>query len=263
MYDRRHTFRQHPRNILVESAAGNMAAALDGHARILHRAQSPDINPGGRKKRLSQRRPKLFIIGVQALLRHLEHLAHKRKSVAVHTRGGNAHKHVSGSDLFARDQILLIHHTYRKSGKIVLLLRHQSRMLRRLAADQRCLRLHTSFCHTAHDRGDLLRKVPAAGNIIQEEQRLPAGTHHIVHTHGHTVDSHRVMLIHQKRQLDLRSHAIRTGQQHRMLHLLDLIQTKGARKSAQSAQHFRTHRFFHMLLQQLHRLITGLNINPC
>ncbi len=240
-----------------------MTAALDGHARILHRTQSSDINPGGRKKRLSQRRTKLFVISVQALLRHLEHLAHKRKSVAVHTRGCNAHKHISGPDLFARDQILLIHHTYRKPGQIVLLLRHQPRMFRRLAADQCRSCLLTSFCHTAHDCGNLLRKVPAAGNIIQKKQRLPAGTHHIVHTHGHTVDSHRVMLIQQKRQLDLRSHAIRTGQQHRMLHLLDLIQTKGTRKSAQSAQHFRPHRFLHMLLQQLHRLITCLNINPC
>ena len=49
--------------------------------------------------------------------------------------------------------------------------------------------------HTGHDRRDLLRIVLAAGNIVQEKQRLAACTCNIVHAHGNTVNTDRVMLV--------------------------------------------------------------------
>ena len=74
-------------------------------------------------------------------------------------------------------------------------------MLRRLSADQRRAGLPAALCHPFYDSGNLFRIIFAAGNIIQEKQRFSPCAGNIVDTHGHTVDSHSVMLIHKEGQL--------------------------------------------------------------
>ena len=68
-------------------------------------------------------------------------------------------------------------------------------MFCRLTADQRTACLLATLRHTGHDRRNLLRIVLATGNIVKEKQRLAAGTCNIVHTHGNTVNTDRVMLV--------------------------------------------------------------------
>ena len=130
--------------------------------------------------------------------------------------------------MIARDQILLISHTNRKTGQIILVLRHKPRMFCRLTTDQRRSCLFAAFRHAFYDRRDLLRIILATGYVIKEKQRFSARTCHIVDTHCHTVDSDRIMPVHQERQLDLGSHSVRSRQKHGFLHLLDRFQGKSA-----------------------------------
>ena len=59
-----------------------------------------------------------------------------------------------------------------------------------------------------------------AGNVVQEKQGLSPGAGHIVHAHRHAVNAHRIMLIHQKCQLQHGAHAVRPGQQGGLFHPL-------------------------------------------
>ena len=65
---------------------------------------------------------------------------------------------------------LLVYHTYRKTCQVILVLRHQSGVLCRLAADQSRACLTAAFRYALYDIRDLLRFILAAGNIVQEEQ---------------------------------------------------------------------------------------------
>ena len=114
--------------------------------------------------------------------------------------GGKTDEHIAGFRVPAGDQVLLIHDSYRESGQVIFVHRIESGHFGRLAADQGRSRLLTAFRHAADDGCDLLRFIFAAGDIIQEKQRLPARAGDIIHTHGYTVDTDGVMLVHQKRQ---------------------------------------------------------------
>ena len=123
----------------------------------------------------------------------------------MHTGGCHTDQNISRFQIFSRDHLFFVTYTYRKSGKIILIFRHQSRMLCRLSTDQCCIRLLTSLCHTFHDGCDLLRIILSACNIIQEEQWLTACTCNIVHAHGNRINTDRIMLVHHHCKLYLGS----------------------------------------------------------
>ena len=77
------------------------------------------------------------------------------------------------------------------------------------------------------------------------------------------VNSHRILPVHKKRQLQLCSHAVRTGYQRRLLHGFKGFHGKGPGKTSDSRQHLRPHGHCNMLLHQLHGLVSGLNIYSC
>ena len=181
----------------------------------------------------------------------------------MYTGRCHSDQHISVLQILACDQFFLLTYANCKSSQVIFFLRHQSRMLCCLAADQRRLRLYTALCHTAYDRCDLLRIVLATCNIIKEEQRLPSGTGNVVHTHRYGVNTDRIMLIQKKCQLHLRAAAIGTGKKHRLLHLFDLRQRKCARKASQSTKYFFTHCPLYMLFHKLHRTVTSFNVHSC
>ena len=104
-------------------------------------------------------------------------------------------QNVTRRKISSRNNVLLVHDTNGKTSQIVLILRHQPRMFCRLTADQRTACLLAALRHTGHDRRNLLRIVLATGNIVKEKQRFAAGTCNIVHAHGNTVNTDRVMLV--------------------------------------------------------------------
>ena len=71
--------------------------------------------------------------------------------------------------ILAGDHLLLIADAYGKTCQVILILWHQTRMLRSLAADQSSLRLETALRNTFYDIRDLLRIVLSACDIVQEE----------------------------------------------------------------------------------------------
>ncbi len=240
-----------------------MAAAFDGDACILHRLQRLHVDLRGYKQCFPKGRAQTVIICTQRFLRHAEHPAHQRKSVAVHAGGSDTDQRIARLDIRSGDQVLLIHNAYRKARQIVLVFRIETRHLCRLSADQRRSRLEAAFCHAAYDRGNLLRIVLPAGNIVQKEQRFSSCTGDIVHTHGHTVDPHCIMPVQKERQLQLCPHSVRTGYQRGFLHVFKCTHGKCARETAQAAQHLRSHGLLHMLLHKLYRSVTGLDVNTC
>ena len=85
-------------------------------------------------------------------------------------------------------------------------------MLCSLSAYERSACHLAACCHTFYDLGDLFRIVLAAGNIIQEKQRLSACAGNVVNAHCNGIYSYGVMLVKDKCQLDLCAHAVGSGQ---------------------------------------------------
>ena len=170
--------------------------------------------------------------------------------------------HITGCHGLIAQDLFLIHNAHGEAGQIVLLLRHHARVLGSLAAYQCTIGLHAALGHALDDVGDLFRHVAAAGDIIEEHQRLCTGADDIVDAHGHAVDADGVVLIHDHGHLQLGAHTVGAGDQHRVL-VTGAIQLKQAAKAAQTADAVLVHGTGDILLHQLHRAVTGGNVHAC
>ena len=189
-----------------------MAARFHSHACILHCFQRLYIDTGRCQKCLAKRGSQLLIVGLQSLFVEflLKYLADQGETITVNAGGCHTDQYITRFQVFAGNHVFFINHTDSKTSQIIIFLRHQSRMLSCLAADQCSLRLQAALCNTLYDIRDLLRIVLAAGNIVQEKQRLAACTCNVVDTHRNRVDTDRVMLVHDDRQFYLGTTAVRT-----------------------------------------------------
>ena len=87
-----------------------------------------------------------------------------------------------------------------------------------LAADERRASLHAAFGYACHDVRDLFGVVFAAGDVVEEKQRLCPAADHVIDAHGNTVDADGVVFVHKHCNLELRAHAVRTADEHGVLH---------------------------------------------
>ena len=133
-------------------------------------------------------------------------------------------------------------------------------MLCGFAADQRRACLNTALRNTADNGSDLLRNIFAAGNVVQEEQRLCAAANNIIDAHRHRIDTDGVMLVHQNRQLNLGTAAIRSGNQHRLFHA-GHGQTEAAAKATHVVQTTLIAGTSNVLFHQFDRSVTGSDIH--
>ena len=108
-------------------------------------------------------------------------------------------------------------------------------MLGGFPADERRAGLDAALRHAAHDLGDFLRHVFAAGDVIQEKQGLRAHADDVVDAHGHGVDADGIVLVHEDGQLDLGAAAVGAGDQNRLLHPGD-VQAEAAAEAAHVVQ---------------------------
>jgi len=91
--------------------------------------------------------------------------------------------------------------------------------------------------------GDSLDHVPgdrqiklAAGEVIEEEQRLGALHQHVIHAHRHQVDADRAVPSQREGELQLGADAVGARDQHRLaVFLRDCAQRA---KAADAAEHF-------------------------
>ena len=241
-----------------------MGDALDLHL-FQHLQHGLDVDLGGSQQRLAK--------GLAAQLggggeQHIgvgvdvEHLAHQREAVGVHTGGGQGEDHVTGCHGLVAQDLFLVHNAHGETGQIVLVLRHHARVLGSFAAHQCTVGLHAALGHALDDVGDLFRHVAAAGDVIQEHQRLCTGADDIVDAHGHAVDTDGIVLIHDHGNLQLGAHTVGAGDQHRVL-VTGAVQLKQAAKAAQTADAVLVHGTGDILLHQLHRAVTGGNVHAC
>ena len=133
-------------------------------------------------------------------------------------------------------------------------------MLSGLAANESGTGLDTALCHAGNDLGDLLGVILAAGNIVQEEQRLCANANDVVDAHSNGINADGVMFVHQNRQLHLGAAAVGAGDQHRLLHTCN-----GKTKAAAEATHIVQAAFIFgagdVLFHQFNSAIAGNNVN--
>ena len=87
----------------------------------------------------------------------------------MHTAGCDSNKRVAFPHMGAVDNVALVHDPYGKSGDIIFILRVETGHLRRLSADEGRSTLHAAFRHTFYNAGNFLRRILAAGDIVQEE----------------------------------------------------------------------------------------------
>ena len=154
----------------------------------------------------------------------MEHFSYQRKSIAVYTGTCDSDQGIARFDILSGDQIFSVNYAHCKSSQVVLILRHQPRMLCSFTTDQSSSGLFTALCHTTYDSCDLLRIILAAGNIVKEEQRFTACTCHIVHTHGNRINTDGIMFIQKKCKLYFGSTSVGSGQQYRIFHILNSFQ---------------------------------------
>ncbi len=106
------------------------------------------------------------------------------------------------------EQLRLIHGAHAEPGQVELVVGHHPWMLGRLAAQQGATRATATLGHAFHDRGDALGDHATHRQVVQEEERLGAGAHHVVRAHGHQVDPDGVEPAGHARDLELGPHAV-------------------------------------------------------
>ncbi len=238
-----------------------MAAALDRDTRLADTAERAHIDLCGTKKRIAQGLAQFRIKFAQILFVDVKNLAHQGEAVGMNAGGSNADQDIAGTDLRTGDQVLFVCSTHCEACQIILVHRIKTGHFRCLAADQGSSRLLAAVTDTLDDLRDLLGDILAAGNIVKEKERLAARACHVIDTHGDTIDTDRIMPVHQESKFELCSDAVSSGQQDRIFHLFDLCQREGARKSAESSHYFRTHGLCDIRLHQFYTAISGFDIN--
>ena len=219
------------------------------------------INAGGGQQGLAQAfAVQLLHRGGQVRVFHVEHLPHQGETIGMNTGGRQRDHYVPGFHGLVVNDLSPVHNTRGITGQVIFLFRHHPGMLRRFAADQRAAGLDAAVADALDDLLDPLGNVLSAGNIVQEEQGFGAAADDIIHTHGHTVNSDGVMLVHQQGDLQLGAHAVGAGYQHRFFHA-GQIRTEQSAESSHIGEDTGGLCFPDMLFHQFDRLVAGSDIN--
>ena len=175
-------------------------------------------------------------------------------------RGGEGQDHVAGGHFAVVDDLALVHDTNREAGQVIVVGVHGARMLGSLAADEGTAGLDAALGHARDQSGHLFRIVLSNGDVVQEEEGSGAAADDVVDAHGHTVDTHRIVPIHQLGDALLGAHTVGARDQHGLGHAGEV----GGKKSAETAQvrdHAGDKGTLHMLFHQLDALVASLDVD--
>ena len=165
--------------------------------------------------------------------------------------------------MFARvDYLVLVHNTYGESCKVIILVRHKTRVLGCLAADKGAACLNAALCHTGNDLCDLFGIVLSAGYIVKEKLWLCTAADDIVNAHGNAVDTDSIVLVQQKCDLYLCANAVCTRNENRFFDACD-VKLKQSAEPADAVKNALCHRPCNILFHKLHSLISCGNVNSC
>ena len=178
----------------------------------------------------------------------------------MQARGGQGDDRVARLHALAVEDFFPIDHADAETGQVVLVLGIETGHFCGFAAHQRAAGLHAALAHALDDIGDALGHVFAAGDVVQKDEGLCAAAHYVVYAHGHAVDAHGVVLVHQKGDFELGAHAVGAGNQHRAGNARQ-IQFKQAAEAADARNHAGDGRARHVLLHQLHGAVAGGDVH--
>jgi hypothetical protein len=100
---------------------------------------------------------------------------------------------------------------------------------------------------------------PAAGEVIEEEQRLGALHQDVIDAHRHQVLPDRVVAVPLEGQLELGADAVGARHQHRFAILFRNLEQRA--EAADAGQHLRTHGALRRWLDAFHQRIPGIDID--
>ena len=200
---------QYSRQVFADTAAGDVREPLHRHFadQVEHRA---NVNPGWREQQLLGR----LAVDIR-VFRLLKNFANQGITIGMWPAGRNAHDRIARRNGAAVDNALAFHYADTETSEIVLTGGIHVRHLCCFTSDQRGPGLLASVGDTANDAGGNLDIELAAGEIVEEKQRLGALYEHIVDTHGDQIDANRVMLVQHLGQLQFGADAVGAGDQDR------------------------------------------------
>src|SRR5262245_11978489 len=111
---------------------------------------------------------------------------------------------VAWANLTPVDNLRSIYDPDGEARKVILTVRVEGWHFRGLAADQRASGLPTAFRNAFDDRFRLGGGQFSSRQVVQKKAWLCPTVPDVVHAHRDQIDAHRVVLVHQKRNLELR-----------------------------------------------------------
>ena len=168
--------------------------------------------------------------------------------------------HVAGRDIVARQQILAAHRAHGETGKVVVAGLIHAGHFRCLTADQRAARFAASggnaFDHHRSDRGIEL----AAGEVVEEEQRLGPLHHEVVDRHRDEIDADGIVTRCLDRDLDLGADAVGCGDKNRIGEA-GCLEIEQAAEAADLGFCAGSCGSAHQRLDQFHHAVAGIDID--
>ena len=143
-------------------------------------------------------------------------LAHQAVAVGVQAGAGQAEHHVAGLDGPAVDDVVALDDADAEAGHVVIARLVEVGQDGRLAADQGAVGLHAAVADALDEIARQGRIVLRHREVVEEQQRLAAGAEAVVDRHGDEVDADRVVLVHQRGDLELGADAVGAGDEDGM-----------------------------------------------
>ncbi len=134
--------------------------------------------------------------------------ADKRVAVGMRPARGETEHRVARRDRTPVDDALLLDHANAEAREVVFPLGIHAGHLGGLAADKRAAGELAALGDALHHLGRDFVVELAAGEVIEEEERLGALAQHVVHAHGDEIDAHRVMTVQREGKLQLGAEAV-------------------------------------------------------
>ena len=210
--------------------------AADAEALDQVKAQAR-VQAGGLEEFLAESAAKLGDVGLQRRADAGDDGANQRVAVRVQARGGHRDNDIPIGHALGPQQLRGIHDAGRCARDVVVVGRHDARMLRGLAADEGRARGLTGPRDAGDDGSDTLGDDVPAGDVVSHENRARTDHDNVVDDHADQVLADRVVHIHGLRNRNLRAHAVRGGRQERLLHAQQRRRVNHAGESAGRAEH--------------------------
>ena len=225
--------------------------------------QRARVEAGGLEERLAPRGAEVGGVTAVRDAGARDDVPHEGVAVRVQAARGEREHDVSGAHAVRPEDAVGLDDPGRRARDVVVVDAEESRVLGRLAADERGAGLGAAVRDALDDVGDALGEDLAARDVVRHEEGACAHDDDVVDDHADQVEPDRVVLVDRLRDRDLRADAVGAGRQQRLGVGLERGGVEQAGEAAYSAEDFgsvgASHRGFH----QFDGEIAGCRVDPC